>query len=126
MPTAEWPEIRLPKGHIEANETSKQAALREVREETGLPTLRIMADLGHQVVEFTWQGSHYVRDEHYYLMSNHPGAQPEPPESQFERLWLTWEGALERLTFEAEREWVRRARTAWQESCLQHITQQDT
>jgi hypothetical protein len=36
----------------------------------------------------------------------------QPPEAQFERRWLPWTQALARLTFEAEREWVRRARSA--------------
>jgi len=33
-----------------------------------------------------------------------------PGEAQFEPAWLTWDEALAALTFEAEREWVRRAR----------------
>jgi 8-oxo-dGTP pyrophosphatase MutT (NUDIX family) len=106
------PEIRLPKGHVEPGESRRETALREVEEETGLNGLAIVADLGHQIVEFDWQKHHYVRDESYFLMTYATGAQPGPGEAQFERLWLTWPQALERLTFEAEREWVRRARVA--------------
>ncbi|HFD39610.1 MAG TPA: NUDIX domain-containing protein [Anaerolineae bacterium] len=104
------PEIRLPKGHIEPGESREEAARREVREETGLSGLEIVADLGHQTVEFDWQDRHYVRDESYFLMVAPPDAPTAPPEAQFERLWLPWEEALARLTFEAEREWLRRAR----------------
>jgi 8-oxo-dGTP pyrophosphatase MutT (NUDIX family) len=107
------PEVRLPKGHIEPGESRQQAALREVREEAGLSDLEILADLGHQTVEFNWKGHHYVRDESYYLMMLSPGAPPGQPEKQFEALWLTWEETLARLTFEAEREWVQRAQMAW-------------
>lgn len=113
------PEVRLPKGHIEPGESRQQAALREVCEEAGLPDLEILTDLGHQMVEFDWKGYHYVRDEVYFLMSLGPDAATSRPEKQFEVLWLTWEEALARLTFEAEREWVRRAQTAW----AQHIPQ---
>jgi 8-oxo-dGTP pyrophosphatase MutT (NUDIX family) len=105
-------EVRLPKGHIEPGETRRQAALREVREETGLGDLVILTDLGHQLVEFAWRGRHYARDESCFLMTSSPGAQPNHAEKQFERLWLTWEDALERITFEAERAWVRRALAA--------------
>jgi 8-oxo-dGTP pyrophosphatase MutT (NUDIX family) len=108
------PEVRLPKGHIEPGESRRQAALREVGEEAGLPDLRIVADLGHQTVEFGWKGLHYVRNESYFLMVLAPGAEPVQPEAQFERLWLTWQDALARLTFEAEREWVRRAQGVWE------------
>jgi 8-oxo-dGTP pyrophosphatase MutT (NUDIX family) len=103
------PEIRLPKGHIEPGESREETARREVAEEAGLPELDILADLGHQTVEFDWGEVHVVRDESYFLMRLPPGAATLPPEKQFERLWLTWENTLDQLSFEAEREWVRRA-----------------
>ena len=105
-------EVRLPKGHIEPGESRRQAALREVCEETGLARLDILADLGHQTVEFDWRGCHYVRDESCFLMVAPEDVQSGRPEKQFECLWITWEETLARLTFEAEREWVRRARSA--------------
>lgn len=35
----------LPKGHLEGRETPREAAVREVREETGLADLRLVGDL---------------------------------------------------------------------------------
>jgi 8-oxo-dGTP pyrophosphatase MutT (NUDIX family) len=107
------PEVRLPKGHIEPGEDARQTALREAEEEAGLSGLEIVADLGHQVVEFDWDGHHYVRDEAYFLMVLTRDAERGLPEKQFERLWLTREEAMARLTFEAEREWLRRALATW-------------
>jgi len=72
----------------------------------------IVADLGYQRVEFDQQGYHYVRDEYYYLMAVPPGTVPRDHEQQWQPLWLPWEEALRRLTFEAEREWLRRAAKA--------------
>jgi len=112
------PEVRLPKGHIESGESREQTALREVQEEAGLSGLAILADLGQQTVEFDWQDSHIIRDESYFLMALAGDEDTLCPEKQFERLWLTWEEALARLTFEAEREWVRKARQAWQKRLL--------
>jgi 8-oxo-dGTP pyrophosphatase MutT (NUDIX family) len=108
------PEVRLPKGHIESGEDPQQTALREVREEAGLSMLEIVASLGHQSVEFDWQDVHHIRNETYYLMTTTSSTQYQKPERQFERQWLTWENALSQLTFEAEREWLRRARLVWQ------------
>ena len=105
-------EVRLPKGHVEPGESHREAALREVKEEAGLAGLEIVADLGQQRVEFDFQGFHYARQEHYYLMSVPAGTRPQGPEKQFEPVWLPWDEALQRLTFEAEREWLRRARAA--------------
>jgi 8-oxo-dGTP pyrophosphatase MutT (NUDIX family) len=106
------PEVRLPKGHIESGETRQQAALREVGEEAGLLDVEILADLGHQTVEFDWQGYHYIRDESYFLMRPPAERPARLPEKQFETLWLGWEEALSRVTFEAERKWLHRAREA--------------
>jgi 8-oxo-dGTP pyrophosphatase MutT (NUDIX family) len=106
------PEVRLPKGHIEPGESREQAALREVHEEAGLSGLEIRADLGHQTVEFDWKGLHTIRDESYFLLALAPGAGTDDPEGQFRLVWLSWEEALMRLTYEAEREWLRRARAA--------------
>ena len=106
------PEMRLPKGHIEPGESREDTARREVSEETGLSDVEILADLGQQTVEFDWQGRHTIRSESFFLMAPAPGLEPGPPEKQFVRQWLSWEEALDQLTFEAEREWVRRAQQA--------------
>jgi 8-oxo-dGTP pyrophosphatase MutT (NUDIX family) len=111
--------MRLPKGHIEPGERPEEAALREVREESGLQNPEIVAALGHQTVEFEWKDHHYIRDESYYLMTIPAESSSHSPEKQFERKWLSWEEALGVLTFEAEREWVRRARSTWQTQSAQ-------
>jgi 8-oxo-dGTP pyrophosphatase MutT (NUDIX family) len=116
------PEVRLPKGHIEPGENRKEAALREVREETGLGRPEILVDLGHQTVEFTWKGHHYARDESYFLMTVSPEAPSLSPEKQFKRKWLPWGEALALLTFEDEREWVHRAWIAWQRHSSQEAS----
>jgi 8-oxo-dGTP pyrophosphatase MutT (NUDIX family) len=104
-------EVRLPKGHIEPGESAEFAALREVCEESGLEGLSIRTDLGEQIVEFDRRGERVVRTERYFLMDVEGSATSSfGGEAQFEPEWVTWDTALTRLTFEAEREWVRRAR----------------
>ena len=104
-------EVRLPKGHVDPGETARETALREVREESGYADLTIEADLGTQLVEFEHKGRHVVRSERYFLMTLADDASPPGDgEEQFEPAWLNWDEALAALTFEAEREWVRRAR----------------
>jgi len=104
-------EVRLPKGHVDSGETAQEAALREVSEESGYAALVTRADLGTHVVEFDYEGRHVVRTERYFLMALADDASsPADGEEQFEPVWLPWDEALAALTFEAEREWVRRAR----------------
>jgi len=112
-------EVRLPKGHLEKGETAAQAALREVTEESGYADPQIVADLGLQRVEFDYAGAHVVRDERYFCMSlPHPEdgdlrrVDRKRKEWQFVPDWLPWEEALSELTYEPEKEWVRRARLA--------------
>ena len=107
--------MRLPKGHVEPEEEVQAAALRETREESGYAGLLVKADLGTQVVQFAHEGRHVVRTERYFLMTLAGDSDsPAGGEEQFEPVWLTWDEALAALTFEAEREWVRRARATSQ------------
>jgi 8-oxo-dGTP pyrophosphatase MutT (NUDIX family) len=104
-------EVRLPKGHVESGEDVQTTALREVCEESGYDGLIVQSDLGEQRVEFDHAGKHVVRAERYFLMAlADPETESSHSEAQFEPEWLTWDEALAGLTFEAEREWVRRAR----------------
>ena len=106
-------EIRLPKGHVEEDESRQEAALREVAEESAFADLEIVGDLGHQVVAFDYENKHIVRDEYYFAMRLTSPRQIERTkhELQFIPQWLSWEDTLAQLTFEAEREWVRRAQS---------------
>jgi 8-oxo-dGTP pyrophosphatase MutT (NUDIX family) len=104
-------EVRLPKGHVDEGETLERAALREVAEESGYTDLEIVADLGSQIVGFERDGKQHERTERYFLMQpSERGLQDVGAEPQFRPMWLGWSDALRMLTFEAEREWLRRAR----------------
>jgi len=108
-------EVRLPKGHLEPNEGMAKAALRETQEETGYGDLAIIADLGEQLITFFLDGRRVERTEHYFLMQMRTRRRVERPhadEQQFFTVWVPWDAVEENLTFEAEREWARRAREA--------------
>ena len=55
-----------------------------------------------------------VRDEYYYLLQLQDKRQVERDahELQFDPDWVDWDQALTELSFETEREWMRRARAA--------------
>ncbi|RIK55264.1 MAG: hypothetical protein DCC57_05670 [Chloroflexi bacterium] len=112
-------EIRLPKGHVEQGESDADAALRETIEETGLAGLAVVADLGTQVVEFDYQGDHYRRTEHYYLMAKvGDETLPRSPKdaADFQPFWARLEDVLLLLTYPGEQSVARKAITCYRQA----------
>jgi 8-oxo-dGTP pyrophosphatase MutT (NUDIX family) len=110
--TARYSDLRLPKGHIRDGESPREAALREVAEESGYGDLEIVADLGEQDVEFDIGDRHIIRHEHYFVMClRSPRQIARPPEDKkFTPEWHPWEDAIAGLVFDEERRWLVRAR----------------
>ncbi|MBN2390950.1 MAG: NUDIX domain-containing protein [Anaerolineae bacterium] len=115
----EHDEVRLPKGHVEPEETLTDAALREVAEEAGYDDIEIITDLGEQLVAFPLDGKVVRRTEHYFLMrarTLHQTTRPQSDVQQFFTIWVSWDEAPPHLTFEAEQVWLRRARRAMEQN----------
>jgi 8-oxo-dGTP pyrophosphatase MutT (NUDIX family) len=109
-------EIRLPKGHIDPEETPAVTALRETTEESGYADLVMLADLGSQIVTFDYQTQPYIRTEFYFLMTLQSQAQVERPlhdAMQFQVVWLPLAEGVAALTFEAEKNMARKAVEAY-------------
>ena len=110
--SARYSDLRLPKGHIEDGESPREAALREVVEESGYDDLEIVADLGEQDVEFDVGDVHTIRHEHYYLMRLRSRRQVTRAldDEKFTPEWHGWEEAIAGLVFDEERMWLVQAR----------------
>jgi 8-oxo-dGTP diphosphatase len=100
----------LPKGHIEEGESREQAAVREVREETGLEA-RIVGDLGEIVYFYRRRNGGLVRKTVYhYLMEATTQQLGGPNWEVSEARWLPIREAHTLLTYQNDRGVVDRAR----------------
>ena len=94
----------LPKGHLEGGEGAQEAALREVREETGLEGLVLSADLGEIDWTFRKAGRLVHKYCRFYLMESSEGeARPDTTEGITECRWLTVDEAVETISYENAR-----------------------
>lgn len=101
----------LPKGHVEQGEASGEAAVREVREETGL----VDVVLGQELATVDWYFRAGGRLVHkfcaFYLMRSEAGAAiPELAEGITECVWLPLDEAAARISYDNAREVVLAAR----------------
>jgi 8-oxo-dGTP diphosphatase len=95
----------LPKGKLDAGESWEQAALREVREETGLE-----GELGAELTPVAYddrKGRHKV--VRYWVMEAASAGAFEPNDEVDALVWAEPGEALSRLTYEQDRATVARA-----------------
>lgn len=98
----------LPKGHAEEGETTEEAALREVLEETGLTDLR----LGDELVTIDWvfhaQGRKVHKFTTFFLMYSESGdPTPEEREGITACEWVRLDVAHNRISYENASEVVK-------------------
>jgi len=98
----------LAKGGIEPGESREDAAVREVREETGLDAT-IEADLGDTKYIYVWEDVRIRKRVHFFLM-RHDGGDVEDRDDEMEEIrWFPLERALKRAAYRGEREVLARA-----------------
>jgi 8-oxo-dGTP pyrophosphatase MutT (NUDIX family) len=103
---------QLPKGIVDAGETPEFTAVREVKEEAGIETelLRLI-----ETIEYWYQRVQYGKRiryhkfVHFYLLRYKSGDVAEHDHEVEESRWVSFEEALEMLTFKSERGVVEKA-----------------
>jgi 8-oxo-dGTP pyrophosphatase MutT (NUDIX family) len=98
----------LPKGLIEPEETPEEAAVREVREETGLEA-EVEASLGDIRYFYVWEGVRVRKAVHFFLMRATGGDVSLHDHEMEDVQWFPLSVALRRATYKGEREVLQRA-----------------
>jgi 8-oxo-dGTP diphosphatase len=109
------PVFALPKGLVDAGENTKQAAIREVLEETGVAATIVakLADSKYVYVRSWGDGARVFKIVTFYLLQYQSGNIDEiAPAMRIEvkqASWIPLEGAERKLSYRGERDVVRRA-----------------
>ena len=98
----------LPKGAVEQDEAPEDAALREVREESGLEA-EIEGDLGTIRYFYVWEGVRIRKQVRFYLMRATGGDVSEHDDEMEDVRWFPMARAVKRAAYRGEREVVERA-----------------
>jgi 8-oxo-dGTP pyrophosphatase MutT (NUDIX family) len=94
--------LALPKGHPERGESSQDAALREVREETGLDATPV-GKLGDIRYWYARDGDRVLKMVSFFLFSYRSGRLADHDHEVEEALWIPLEEAPERLAYKSEK-----------------------
>jgi 8-oxo-dGTP pyrophosphatase MutT (NUDIX family) len=98
----------LAKGGIEDGESMEVAALREVREETGIRA-EIEASLGETRYFYVWEDVRIRKTVHFFLMRAVGGDIDDRDDEMEEVRWVPLERALKRAAYRGERDVLQRA-----------------
>jgi 8-oxo-dGTP pyrophosphatase MutT (NUDIX family) len=98
----------LPKGLVEPGEGPEEAALREVKEETGLEA-RILSSLGEISYWYVWDAERVRKRVAFFLMEATGGDVSEHDHEMEEVRWFPLADAPRRATYPTERGVLRKA-----------------
>lgn len=96
----------FPKGGRDAGESEVEAALRELREETGLASCELVPDVSFaDAYHAEWKGEPYFKEVLFFLchapLSHEPA--PEQGTEIAEALWFSFSHAYARITYDAQK-----------------------
>lgn len=97
----------LPKGLVEKEESPKEAAMREIKEETGVDG-KVIDEIGEVSYWFAIENEKYFKRVKYFLVE-YTGGQINPDWEVDTAEWFSPEEAFKKLTYKSDREILKKA-----------------
>ncbi|MFN3302000.1 MAG: bis(5'-nucleosyl)-tetraphosphatase [Patescibacteria group bacterium] len=99
----------FPRGQIEKDETEKETAKREIFEETGIKDLKFIEGFKESYKYFFKEKGNLIFKENIIFLAKTKKKKVKLSFEHFDFLWLPYEKALEKLTFENSKEILKKA-----------------
>ncbi len=90
----------FPKGHVEAGESEKEAALRELREETGIKDAELVFGFRERIEYFYRREGKTMHKEVFFFLGRTDSKDVTLSHEHIGFEWLPFEAALARLTYD--------------------------
>ncbi len=99
----------FPKGHIEGNESAEEAMLRELKEETGIASVKVIPGFEERITYFFKQNGETIKKEVIFFLVE---SATKGVRLSFEHIgyeWLPYKEAVKKVTFNNAKQVLKKA-----------------
>lgn len=105
-PNGHWD---LAKGHVEEGEDEKETARRELEEETGIKEINFVSGFREEISYKYYRQGRLSNKQVVFFLATTPEKQIKLSHEHQDHLWLPFEDALEKLSFDNARNLLKKA-----------------
>jgi len=105
-PSGHWD---LVKGHIESNETAKEAAKRESKEETGITDIKLIDGFEEEIEYYFRYNNQDIHKKVTFFLSETKQDRITLSDEHLDFIWLNFENATKKITFDTAKQIVKKA-----------------
>ena len=105
-PSGHWD---LVKGHIESNETAKEAAKRESKEETGITDVKFIDEFEEEIEYYFKYDNQDIHKKVTFFLSETKQDRITLSDEHLDFVWLDFENATKKITFDTAKQIVKKA-----------------